>query len=90
MTAGIFDDASMVTIIVRVRNVAASIGWFRETLGLEPIDVGAEWEASEVRRSAKNEFMWFHELDGNRFELSRPLSGSAESALVAHEPRVEP
>jgi hypothetical protein len=31
------------------------------------VDVG------EVRRSANNEFVWFHDLDGNRFELSRPL-----------------
>ena len=29
---------------------------------------------SEVRQSAKNEFVWFYDLDGNRFELSRPLS----------------
>lgn len=26
-----------------------------------------------VRRSANHEFVWFHDLDGNRFELSRPL-----------------
>jgi len=31
------------------------------------VDVG------EVRRSANNEFVWFHDLDNNRFELSRPL-----------------
>jgi hypothetical protein len=31
------------------------------------VDVG------EVRRSTNNEFVWFHDLDGNRFELSRPL-----------------
>ena len=31
------------------------------------VDVG------EVRRFANNEFVWFHDLDGNRFELSRPL-----------------
>jgi hypothetical protein len=24
-------------------------------------------------RSANNEFVWFHDPDGNRFELSRPL-----------------
>jgi len=31
------------------------------------VDVG------EVRRSANNEFVWFHDLDNNRFELSRSL-----------------
>ena len=30
-------------------------------------------EVGEVRRSANNEFVWFHDPDGNRFELSRPL-----------------
>jgi catechol 2,3-dioxygenase-like lactoylglutathione lyase family enzyme len=130
MTGGIFDDASMVSTIVRVRDVAASVAWYREKLGLEPIHVGADgpehpiavytiagavvslWQlpanqarvredndrnsyvvvvmngdleparlalidrgvdVGEVRRSANNEFVWFHDLDGNRFELSRPL-----------------
>ena len=36
------------------------------------IDVG------EIRRSANNEFLWFHDLDGNRFELSRPLIAQEE------------
>ena len=127
---GIFDDASMVATVVRVRDVAASVRWYREKLGLEPIHVGADgpdhpiatyaiagsvvtlWqlpsgqarvaedndrntyvvvvmkddlgpaqqaliekgvEVGEVRRSANNEFVWFHDPDGNRFELSRPL-----------------
>jgi catechol 2,3-dioxygenase-like lactoylglutathione lyase family enzyme len=130
MTGGIFDDASMVSTVVRVRDVAASVAWYREKLGLEPIHVGAHgpehpiavytiagavvslWQlppdqarvredndrnsyvvvvmngdleparralidrgvdTGEVRRSANNEFVWFHDLDGNRFELSRPL-----------------
>jgi catechol 2,3-dioxygenase-like lactoylglutathione lyase family enzyme len=130
MTGGVFDDASMVSTIVRVRDVAASVVWYREKLGLEPIHVGADgpehpiavytiagavvslWQlpanqarvredndrntyvvvvlngdleparrvlidrgvdVGEVRRSANNEFVWFHDLDGNRFELSRPL-----------------
>jgi catechol 2,3-dioxygenase-like lactoylglutathione lyase family enzyme len=130
MTGGVFDDASMVSTIVRVRDVAASVAWYREKLGLEPIHVGADgpehpiavytiagavvslWQlpanqvrvreendrntyvvvvvngdleparrtlidrgvdVGEVRRSANNEFVWFHDLDGNRFELSRPL-----------------
>ena len=41
MTGSIFDDASMVSTVVRVRNVAASVAWYREKLGLEPIHVGA-------------------------------------------------
>jgi catechol 2,3-dioxygenase-like lactoylglutathione lyase family enzyme len=130
MTGGVFDDASMVSTIVRVRDVAASVAWYREKLGLEPIHVGADgpehpiavytiagavvslWQlpanqarvredndrntyvvvvlngdleparrvlidrgvdVGEVRRSTNNEFVWFHDLDGNRFELSRPL-----------------
>jgi catechol 2,3-dioxygenase-like lactoylglutathione lyase family enzyme len=130
MTGGIFDDASMVSTVVRVRDVAASVAWYREKLGLEPIHVGADgpenpiavytiagavvslWQLSanqvrvredndrntyvvivfnadleaarralidrgvdvgEVRQSANNEFVWFHDPDGNRFELSRPL-----------------
>jgi catechol 2,3-dioxygenase-like lactoylglutathione lyase family enzyme len=130
MTGGVFDDASMVSTIVRVRDVAASVAWYREKLGLEPIHVGADgpehpiavytiagavvslWQlpanqsrvredndrnsyvvvvmngdleparrtsptstplSIRARRSANNEFVWFHDLDGNRFELSRPL-----------------
>jgi catechol 2,3-dioxygenase-like lactoylglutathione lyase family enzyme len=127
---GIFDDTSVVTTILRVRDVAASVAWYREKLGLEPIHVGSDgpdhpiavyaiagalvslWQLppyqtrvgdhndrncymcmvttgdleavrrtmvehgvdiGEIRRSANNEFVWFHDLDGNRFELSRPL-----------------
>jgi catechol 2,3-dioxygenase-like lactoylglutathione lyase family enzyme len=129
--AGIIDDASMVVTILRVRDVAASVRWYREKLGLEPIHVGDDgpehpiavyaiagamvsfWqlpagqtrdradndrnsyvvavmngdfepvrqtliergvEVDEVRRSANNEFMWFYDPDGNRLELSRPLT----------------
>jgi catechol 2,3-dioxygenase-like lactoylglutathione lyase family enzyme len=124
------DHATMVSTVVRVRDVAESVAWYREKLGLEPIHVGADgpdhpiavytiagavislWQlppgqtraradndrnsyvvvvmadelesarqeliergvdVGEVRRSANNEFVWFHDLDGNRFELSRPL-----------------
>jgi catechol 2,3-dioxygenase-like lactoylglutathione lyase family enzyme len=130
MTASIFDHASMVSTVVRVRDVAASVAWYREKLGLEPIHTGndgpdhpiavytiagsviALWQlpatqareredndrnsyvvvvmngdletarrvlvdrgvdVGEVRRSANHEFVWLHDLDGNRFELSRPL-----------------
>lgn len=130
MTTNIFSDASMVSTVIRVRDVAASVAWYREKLGLEPIHVGNDgaehpiavytiagavvslWQlppgqkrvraesdrnshvvvvmdgeleplrgalinrgvdVGEVRRSANNEFVWFYDLDGNRFELSRPL-----------------
>lgn len=132
MVSGLFGDASMAATIVRVRDVAASVRWYREKLGLEPVHVGADgpehpiatyviagsivtlWQlppgqvrvaedndrntyvvavmngeleparqaliasgvdVGEIRRSANNEFMWLHDLDGNRFELSRPLNG---------------
>jgi catechol 2,3-dioxygenase-like lactoylglutathione lyase family enzyme len=130
MTAGIFADASTVMAVLRVRDVAASVAWYREKLGLEPVHLGADgadhpfavyriagstvsiWQlpvgqsrvrdendrntyvvavmkedlepvrrtllergvdVGEVRRSANNEFLWFHDPDGNRFELSRSL-----------------
>ena len=129
---GIFDAAAMTATILRVRDVAASVDWYREKLGLEPVHVGADgpehpiatyaiagsivtlWQlpagqarvredndrntyvvavmnggldavrqrltekgvdVGEVRRSENNEFIWFHDPDGNRWELSRPLSG---------------
>jgi catechol 2,3-dioxygenase-like lactoylglutathione lyase family enzyme len=130
VTGAVFEDASMVSTVIRVRDVAASVAWYREKLGLEPIHVGADgpehpiavytiagsvislWQlppnqarvradndrnsyvvvvmsgeleparqalldrgvdVGEVRRSANNEYVWFYDLDGNRFELSRPL-----------------
>jgi catechol 2,3-dioxygenase-like lactoylglutathione lyase family enzyme len=42
MVSGIFDDASMVATVVRVRDVAASVRWYREKLGLALIDKGVE------------------------------------------------
>jgi catechol 2,3-dioxygenase-like lactoylglutathione lyase family enzyme len=127
MAPSIFDGASMAATVLRVRDVAASVGWYREKLGLDAIHIGADgpehpfasfsiagsivslWQlppgethspddtstyvvvvtdsdieairrslaakevkVSEVRRSANNEFIWFYDLDGNRFELSRP------------------
>jgi catechol-2,3-dioxygenase len=127
--SSIFAEASMATTIVRVRNVAASVRWYREMLGLEPMHVGADgpdhpiavyaiadstvslWQlpngqsrsrednhrntyvaavmstdlasvqqaliergidVGEIRRSDNHEFLWFHDLDGNRFELTKP------------------
>jgi catechol 2,3-dioxygenase-like lactoylglutathione lyase family enzyme len=130
MTSSIFESASMVSTVLRVRDVAASVDWYRDKLGLEPVRVGADgaeqpiavydiagslvslWQlpegrtrvlldndtntyvvvvadtglkplrhaldergvdVGEIQRSADNEFFWFHDLDDNRFELSRPL-----------------
>lgn len=125
---GILDGASMVSTVLRVRDVGASVAWYREKLGLEPDHVGNDgqehpvavytiagstvslWqlptgrsrvrldndantyvvvvtdgdlddvrstlaergvEVGEIQRSAKNKFFWFHDLDDNRFEISR-------------------
>ncbi|MBW0018339.1 MAG: VOC family protein [Mycobacterium sp.] len=129
MTSCIFDDASMVATVLRVRDVGVSVSWYRDKLRLAPIHIGADgsdhpfpsfatagsvvslWQmppgaarsvkdddnnsyvvavlnadlqpvrralvgrgvaVSEIRRSANNEFIWFCDVDGNRFELSRP------------------
>lgn len=123
----------MATTILRVRDVAASVEWYREKLALEPLHVGHDgpdhpiaaygiagsvvslWQlppgeartaqdndrstymavvmtgdleparrvliergvdVGEIRRSENNEFVWFHDLDGNRWELTRPLRSS--------------
>ena len=128
----IFAGATTAVTLMRVRDVAASVTWYREKLGLEPVHVGddgpehpiavysiagatvALWqlpagrsrvrldndsntyvtvvanteleplrrtllergvEVGDIRRSANNEFLWFHDRDDNRFEVSRPLPG---------------
>jgi catechol 2,3-dioxygenase-like lactoylglutathione lyase family enzyme len=130
--SSVFEGALLVSTLLRVRDVAASVTWYREKLGLEPVHVGADgpdnpvavysiagatvalWqlpagrsrvrldndsntyvtvvvntdleplrrtlvergvEVGEIRRSANNEFLWFHDRDDNRFEVSRPLPG---------------
>ena len=130
----VFDGATMVSTIVRVRDVAASVTWYREKLGLEPVHVGSDgpdhpfavysiagsvvslWQlpvgrtrvvldndsntyvvvvmntdiepvrqtlitrgvdVGEIRRSADNEFVWFHDPDDNRFEISRPIANAS-------------
>ena len=140
MTASIFADASMVSTVVRVRDVAASVAWYREKLGLEPIHVGADGSAhpiavyriagsvvslwqlpayqarvladndrnsyvvvvvngeleparralidrgvdvGEVRRSANNEFVWFHDLVQQPVRIEPP----AASHGLAVKPR---
>ena len=42
MTSCIFDGASMAATVLRVRDVGASIFWYRDKLGLTPIHVGAD------------------------------------------------
>jgi catechol 2,3-dioxygenase-like lactoylglutathione lyase family enzyme len=120
----------MLTTVVRVRSVNASVAWYREKLGLEPIHVGSDgpdqpiaafmvagsvvslWqlpaearnvdpdaatyvvavidtddlgsarnlliergvEVGDLCRSEHYEYVWFYDLDGNRYELSRPLA----------------
>lgn len=120
----------MAATVLRVRSVAASVEWYRDKLGLEPIHVGRDgpahpiasfaiagsvvslWqlppdtatvsapdtssyvvvvmdgdlsaarnllvergvEVGELRRSEYHQFFWFDDIDGNRFELSRPLA----------------
>ena len=39
-------------------------------------------EVGELRRSANNEFFWFYDPDGNRFELSRPLTAEYRQAAT--------
>jgi catechol 2,3-dioxygenase-like lactoylglutathione lyase family enzyme len=137
MTASIFADASTVMTIVRVRDVTAAVRWYRDNLGLEPMQVGADgvehpfavysiagsvltlWQlpagqsrvredndrnsyvtvvmdgdleaprrqlidkgvkVGEIHRSANNEFVWFYDPDGNRFELTRPLAATSPSS----------
>ncbi len=38
----IFDDATMGVTILRVRDVATSVEWYRDHLGVEPLHVGAD------------------------------------------------
>jgi catechol 2,3-dioxygenase-like lactoylglutathione lyase family enzyme len=42
MAPSIFDGASMAGTVLRVRDVDASVGWYREKLGLEAIHIGAD------------------------------------------------
>jgi catechol 2,3-dioxygenase-like lactoylglutathione lyase family enzyme len=136
---GPFEAATLAATIVRVRDVAASVNWYRDKLGLEPVHVGSDgpehpiaaysiagavvslWqlpsgeertrdendrnsyvvavvdddleavrellasrgvEVSEVRRTANNEYCWFYDPDGNRFELSRPITAEFQAAAT--------
>lgn len=42
MTPDIFNDASTAATVLGVRDVAASVRWYRDKHGLEPIHVGAD------------------------------------------------
>jgi catechol 2,3-dioxygenase-like lactoylglutathione lyase family enzyme len=131
VTSGVvapLDGVSLAAPILRVRDVAATVTWFRDVLELEPLHVGADGEhpfaafsvagavislwqlprgeerrrednvrntyvvfqttrdpqdirdeltgrgvdVGKLQQSADNEFFWFHDLDGNRFEVARP------------------
>ena len=134
-----FEQATMLATIVRVRDVAVSVEWYRDKLGLEPVHVGSDgpdhpiaafaiagsvislWQLSpgqqrvrddndrntyvvavtegdlapqraeleacgvevgELRRSENNEFFWFYDPDGNRFEVTRPLTAEYRDAAA--------
>jgi catechol 2,3-dioxygenase-like lactoylglutathione lyase family enzyme len=57
------NDCSSYLAVVVDRDLAP----VRETL------IGRGVTVSDIRRSAHHEFIWFYDLDGNRFELSRPV-----------------
>jgi catechol 2,3-dioxygenase-like lactoylglutathione lyase family enzyme len=133
MTTSVFAGASAVMTIVRVRDVRASVQWYCDSLGLDPVHLGADgpehpfavysiagsmvslWQlpagqsrvredndrnsyvavvmdddleslrqmlldkgvkVGDIHRSANNEFVWFYDPDGNRFELTRPLAAT--------------
>jgi len=139
MRARVFEQAEMMATVIRVRDVAASVEWYRDKLDLDPLHVGSDgrdhpiaafaiagsvislWqlppgsrrpradadhntyvaavvngdleaprralesrgvEVGELRRSANNEFFWFCDPDGNRFELSRPLTAEYREAAA--------
>ena len=42
MTGSAFDGASMAVTVLRARKVDASVVWYRDKLGLEPLHVGAD------------------------------------------------
>jgi len=58
------DEASTGTYVVAV--MSDDLEPFRERLLQRGVHVG------DISYSANNEFFWFYDPDGNRFELSRP------------------
>ncbi len=58
------DSNTYVTVVVNTE-----LEPLRRTLVERDVEVG------EIRRSANNEFLRFHDRDDNRFEVSRPLPG---------------
>ena len=60
-----FDDAAMVSTVLRVRDVAGSVDWYREKLGLGPIHIGADGEHPvEVYRIASAVMSLWHYRSG--------------------------
>ena len=68
------DDADHNTYVVAV--VKGDLEAQRRALESRGVEVG------ELRRSANNEFFWFYDPDGNRFELSRPLTAEYRKAAA--------
>jgi catechol 2,3-dioxygenase-like lactoylglutathione lyase family enzyme len=58
------DEDDIGTYVVAV--MSDDLQPFRERLVQRGVNVGA------ISRSANNEYLWFYDPDGNRFELSRP------------------
>lgn len=56
-----------------------------DLVGLRDDLVGRGVDADEPRRSAGNEFFWFHDPDGNRFEVSRPVTAEFRAAAARAE-----
>lgn len=46
--ASIFENVAMVATVLRVRDVDASVRWYRDKLGLEPVRVSADGPANPV------------------------------------------
>lgn len=68
------DDIERTTYVAAVVN--GDLEARRRALESRGVEVG------ELRRSANNEFFWFYDPDGNRFELSRPLTAEHREAAA--------
>jgi catechol 2,3-dioxygenase-like lactoylglutathione lyase family enzyme len=68
------DHTDLSTYVVAV--VTGDLEAQRRALEARGVEVG------ELRRSANNEFFWFYDPDGNRFELSRPLTDEYREAAA--------
>jgi catechol 2,3-dioxygenase-like lactoylglutathione lyase family enzyme len=68
------DDADESTYVVAV--MKGDLEPQRRALESRGVEVG------ELRRSANNEFFWFYDPDGNRFEVSRPITAEFREAAA--------